>query len=248
MIHELEELFNRQVRAWPQLAKGIEGLARAKTRLVRLDWFDVFIRHIPHRVGSTTAPVDRESVAKRPCFLCAANLPAEEKGVRFGEDFTIYCNPFPIVDHHLTIGFNLKFTDLQAVIGLEQMKKLEWRIARKKEIYALYQKLLSPLDQVTFVRTDLHETAPWFIDVLVPDPKDLASSLKERGIGSRPWYPAIHSQPAFGVPGSFPNSDHVARHGLWLPSSPALSDDQIGRICTAIHDHYGTNGRADVGG
>ena len=58
MIHELEELFKRQVRAWPQLAKGIEGLARAKTRTVRIDWFDIFIRHIPHRVGSTTAPVD----------------------------------------------------------------------------------------------------------------------------------------------------------------------------------------------
>ena len=57
MIHELEELFKRQARAWPQLAKGIEGLARAKTRPIRIDWFDVFIRHIPHRVGSTTAAV-----------------------------------------------------------------------------------------------------------------------------------------------------------------------------------------------
>ena len=90
--------------AWPQLAKGIEGLARANTRAVRIDWFDVFIRHIPHRVASTTAPVDRESVAKRPCFLCAGNLPAEEEGLPFDDNFTIYCNPFPIVDRHLTIA------------------------------------------------------------------------------------------------------------------------------------------------
>ena len=104
MIHELEDLFERQARAWPQLAKGIQGLARAQTRPVRIDWYDIFIRHIPHRVGSTTAPVDRESVAKRPCFLCAENLPPEEEGVQFDEDFTIYCNPFPIVDRHLTIA------------------------------------------------------------------------------------------------------------------------------------------------
>jgi Domain of unknown function (DUF4922) len=104
MIHDLEELFKRQARAWPQLAKGIEGLARATTRPVRIDWFDVFIRHIPHRVASTTASVDRESVAKRPCFLCAQNLPPEEEGLQFNEDFTIYCNPFPIVDRHLTIA------------------------------------------------------------------------------------------------------------------------------------------------
>ncbi len=104
MIRKLEELFKQQVRAWPQLAKGIEGLAQAEMRPVRIDWFDVFIRHIPHRVGSTTAPVDPESVAKRPCFLCSGNLPPAEEGVQFGEDFTIYCNPFPIVDRHLTIA------------------------------------------------------------------------------------------------------------------------------------------------
>ena len=104
MIHEVEDLFKRQLRAWPLLAKGVEGLARATTRPVRIDWFDVYIRHIPHRIASTTAVVDRESVAKRPCFLCAANLPSEEEGLPFDENFTIYCNPFPIVDHHLTIA------------------------------------------------------------------------------------------------------------------------------------------------
>lgn len=104
MIDALEELFRRQERAWPQLALGMEGLARAETRPVRIDWFEVFIRHIPHRVTSTTAPVDRDSISKRPCFLCERNLPPEEEGLRFGEDFTIYCNPFPIVDRHLTIA------------------------------------------------------------------------------------------------------------------------------------------------
>src|SRR5260370_37806015 len=103
MIREVEELFRRQLRAWPQLAKGVEGLAQATTRSVRIDWFDVFIRHIPHRMGSTTASVDRESVAKRPCFLCARNLPSEEEGLRFDGSFTVYCNPFPIVENHLTI-------------------------------------------------------------------------------------------------------------------------------------------------
>ena len=104
MIQQLEELFTRQVVGWPQLAKGLGGLARAQTRSVRIDWFDIFIRHIPHRADSTMASVDPESVAKRRCFLCAENLPVEEEGVRFDEDFTIYCNPFPIVDRHLTIA------------------------------------------------------------------------------------------------------------------------------------------------
>jgi hypothetical protein len=103
MIEEVEQLFQRQVRTWPRLRRGVEGLALAQTRAVRIDWFDVYVRHIPHRVASTTAAVDRESVAKRPCFLCAGNLDAEEEGIAFSDEFTIYCNPFPIVDHHLTI-------------------------------------------------------------------------------------------------------------------------------------------------
>jgi Domain of unknown function (DUF4922) len=104
MIREIEDLFKRQMRAWPQLAEGVEGLARAKSRSVRIDWFDVLIRHILHRVGSTKAPVDRDSVARRACFLCAENLPRQEEGLKFGEEFMIYCNPFPIVDRHLTIA------------------------------------------------------------------------------------------------------------------------------------------------
>src|SRR5437764_9440573 len=115
MIDAIEQLFDRQIRAWPRLAKGIQGLAHARSRPVRIDWFDVFVRHIPHRVTSTTAAVDRESVAKRPCFLCAGNLDAEERGVPFNQDYTIYCNPFPIINHHLTIVMaNLRISTLAA--------------------------------------------------------------------------------------------------------------------------------------
>ena len=105
MIGAIDQLLDRQARSWPRLAKGIRGLAQAQTRRVCIDWFDVFIRHIPHRMASTTAAVDQESVAKRPCFLCASNLDPEEEGFEFGAGFTIYCNPFPIVEHHLTIVY-----------------------------------------------------------------------------------------------------------------------------------------------
>jgi hypothetical protein len=42
-------------------------------------------------------------VAKRPCFLCPSNLPKEEHGIPFDSEFALYCNPFPILDRHLTI-------------------------------------------------------------------------------------------------------------------------------------------------
>jgi hypothetical protein len=103
MHAEIEALFANQIQTWPRLTRGVEGLRHAQTRAVRVDWFDVYLRHIPHRVASTTAAVDAESIAKRPCFLCAGNLDPEQRGVAFNGDYTIYCNPFPIVERHLTI-------------------------------------------------------------------------------------------------------------------------------------------------
>src|SRR5215468_7533713 len=103
MLNEIDSLYEDQRQSWPRLARGVEGLANAKTRAVRIDWFDVFVRHIPHRVGSTTAAVDLESIAKRPCFLCTGNLDPEERGVEFNENYTIYCNHLQSVNQHLTI-------------------------------------------------------------------------------------------------------------------------------------------------
>jgi perosamine synthetase len=145
----------------------------------------------------------------------------------------------PGVDFHDTLGYNFKFTDLQAVIGLEQMKKLPWRVARKKEIFSLYQRELSEVPEVKFMRTNLDQTSPWFIDILVPDPDALKQALRGAEIGARRFYPAIHSQPAYGWPGHFPNSEHVARHGLWLPSSSFLSDEDVRRVCREICRFYG---------
>ncbi|MBK9090088.1 MAG: DUF4922 domain-containing protein [Holophagales bacterium] len=85
------------------LQRGVTGLANALTRPLISDGAEVLVRHIPHRVASTTAAVDRESIARRPCFLCAANLPPEQKGLAWGDGFTFLCNPFPIVERHLTV-------------------------------------------------------------------------------------------------------------------------------------------------
>jgi perosamine synthetase len=142
------------------------------------------------------------------------------------------------VDFHETLGYNFKFTDLQAVVGIEQMKKLEWRVQRKKEIYSLYQRELIELPQVEFIETNLEDTSPWFIDVLVPDPKSLAAFLKEKGIGTRPLYPPIHSQPPYDIQGSFPISEYVSAHGIWLPSASFLSDEDICWICGEFKAFY----------
>jgi len=146
------------------------------------------------------------------------------------------------VDYHEMMGFNAKFTDLQAIIGIEQMKKLPWRERRKKEMYKLYRELLHNVEQVKFVDTNLEDCSPWFIDILVKGERErdnLASFLNGKGIGTRPFYPAIHTQPPYSyVKGDFKNSEYVSQRGLWLPSSSFLTDEDIEGICRKIRDYF----------
>lgn len=146
----------------------------------------------------------------------------------------------PGSDHYLTMGWNFKFTDLQAVIGIEQIKKLAWRVERKKAIYQLYRNQLNDLAEVEFIATNLADTSPWFIDVLVPQDKrvGLIEHLKTKGIGSRPFYPALHAEPVYARSGSYPVAEDVAKRGLWLPSSSKLTDEQITTICREIRSYF----------
>lgn len=142
-------------------------------------------------------------------------------------------------DHYLVKGWNFKFTDIQAVVGIEQMKKLSYRVKRKKQMGALYKSLLTGIDGIELIPTDLENTAPWFFDVLCDNRSELMSYLKDNGIGSRPFYPALHSEPAYGYLGSYINAEYVAQRGLWLPSSVSLVDEQIVEICNKIRCFMG---------
>jgi len=142
------------------------------------------------------------------------------------------------VDYHEIMGLNSKFTDLQAVIGVEQMKKLDWRVKRKREMYRLYYNLLQDIAQIGFIDTDLDDCSPWFIDILFNDRQtrnNLAAFLNEKGIGTRPFYPTLHTQPPYSyVEGDFKISEYVSQRGLWLPSSSFLADEDIERVCMEI--------------
>src|SRR3989344_3042592 len=141
------------------------------------------------------------------------------------------------VDYHEVMGYNFKFTDLQAVIGVEQMKKLAWRVARKKKMAKLYEHLLKKVNEIECIKSFFTDTAFWFIDILVPKDKRarLIAFLAENNIGTRPFYPAIHTQPPYQwVKGTFKNSDEISARGLWLPSSSSLKDGDIKHICNLI--------------
>ena len=153
------------------------------------------------------------------------------------------------IDIHDEWGWNFKFTDIQAVIGIEQIKKLPWRLKRKKEIFKRYKDGLADLKDIQFIPTDLENTSPWFVDIFVREPDTLLKFLKKESVESRRIYPAVHLQNIYRksyAKKAFPISEHYASLGLWLPSSSKLKDEEIDYVISVIREYYNAQAKSKI--
>jgi hypothetical protein len=99
-----QNLFFQQKSRWPALSDGIDALNRVLVREIPCNGFSVKLQFNPARITSSAAPVDPQSISRRPCFLCPENLPDPQKGVLYRQEFLILCNPFPIFNKHYTVS------------------------------------------------------------------------------------------------------------------------------------------------
>ena len=141
-------------------------------------------------------------------------------------------------DIHDTIGFNFKFTELQACIGIEQMKKLKKRVEIKKLLFKKYYERLKGINGIKLFEHNLDLTAPWFIDCIAESRDNLIMFLKEHNIGSRVMYPPLNKQKAYDEEGEHIVSNSIGSNGLWLPSYAQLTDDEISYVTSTIKDFY----------
>ena len=98
--------FKQQLAHWELARTNHEALGHIQTRRIPLGDNVVFIQFNPARTVSTCAKLDQASIAKRPCFLCLENKPAEQDSLRIelDEPFDLRINPYPILPNHLTIS------------------------------------------------------------------------------------------------------------------------------------------------
>jgi hypothetical protein len=100
---EIEAFFQQQLAAWPLARDNFEALKRVMVRELEVDGALYRVQFNPARIVSSGAKVDAKSISARPCFLCAANRPAEQEALPYGS-FSILVNPYPIFPRHLTIA------------------------------------------------------------------------------------------------------------------------------------------------
>ena len=127
---------------------------------------------------------------------------------------------------HDYIGFNFSFTDLQAAVGVSQMKKLPEILRRKKEIFDKYYAELSDIKELCFYKIDNQEKPVyWFTSFFCNKRDDLANHLSKEGIQTRRFFYPLHLQPCYqnsnriNKEGDFKISKGVYNTGISLPSS-----------------------------
>jgi perosamine synthetase len=141
-------------------------------------------------------------------------------------------------DVHNSIGYNFKFTDLQAAVGLAQLRDVPRRIERMRSIYRGYRDGLRGVEGISVIPFHIEDgELPQWTDVLVSCRDELYNHLTARGMhGRRFWHP-IHTQAPYRMPAEhFPNSSRHIPHAMWLPSAFTLSDEDVAAVCAEIRE------------
>jgi len=104
----LMKFVSDQLSVWPLASANFRSLKKAKLKTVKAFGIEAKAQQNPCRILSSTAEVDKASIAARPCFLCPQNRPPEQFHLKFegrkGRNYNIQVNPYPIFPNHLVIA------------------------------------------------------------------------------------------------------------------------------------------------
>lgn len=143
---------------------------------------------------------------------------------------------------HPSLGMNFRVTDLQAAIGIAQMKKLPKILADRARKWSLYEEALRGVGDVRLMRVlPGSSLVPFRVPILTADREALSRRLEEKGIQPRGFFYPLHLQPKLrhDAPASLPVSERLYAEGICLPVHFHLSDEEVGEIAGTIRSHFG---------
>jgi dTDP-4-amino-4,6-dideoxygalactose transaminase len=156
----------------------------------------------------------------------------------------------------ITPGYKYNMMDMQAALGLHQLKQLDGFIKRRTELALRYHKLLVDWPQWTLTTSPAYQHLhAWHLYTPLINPQAAGmdrdafmQGMKERNIGTGLHYRAVHLYPyyreQFGFkPGDFPNAETISDRIVSLPLFPAMTDADQDRVIAAMADLFGRKPR-----
>jgi len=141
---------------------------------------------------------------------------------------------------HSELGFNYRMSNVVAGIGRGQLKVLDQRVEKKREIFSFYKEHLSELEGIGFMPNNEWDKPNYWLSSIILNgkirPIDVMVALEQKNIESRPVWKPMHMQPFFekynfvgeGI------AEKLFKNGLCLPSDTKMTLDDLRRIVRII--------------
>ncbi|UCS93518.1 DegT/DnrJ/EryC1/StrS family aminotransferase [Echinicola marina] len=152
-------------------------------------------------------------------------------------------DPAPHYEHS-QLGYNYAFSNLNAVLGVQQLSCLVDKVKRRRDAYFHYYERLSSNDGITFqqgIEGDFSNR--WLTSIVLPD-SDMVQGLKRylegKKIETRPVWKPMHIQPLYENCAYYGDNYEVTlfEKGICLPSGSGLTKEQLEKTSGAILDFF----------
>ena len=153
-------------------------------------------------------------------------------------------DPAPHYEHS-TVGYNYRLSNICAAIGLGQMKVLDDRVHRRRQIFARYQEALSTIPGIKLMPEPQADRSTRWLTAITIDPRESGVTREEirlhllrHAIESRPLWKPMHLQPLYaGTPYHGRGVDEgLFKHGLCLPSGSDMSNEEQDEVIDLIRE------------
>lgn len=153
--------------------------------------------------------------------------------------------PFSYYEH-TEIGYNYRMSNILAGIGRGQLKVLNQRIDRRRQINELYRAGFSDLDSVQFMpEPEWSFSNRWLSSIVLGDDKSsidihaIIRRINENLVEVRHLWKPMHMQPLFQDADRFDTGNHsvsadLFRRGVCLPSGSNMTDDQVAHVIATV--------------
>lgn len=148
---------------------------------------------------------------------------------------------------HKEIGYNYRMSNICAGIGRGQLKVLDERIAKKKEIYEFYKKSFEDIDDIEMMNISDYGESNYWLSVCTINkdsevkPIDIINALEKENIESRPVWKPMHLQPVFEKYKFFSSleqgsvSEDLFERGICLPSDTKSNEFDLNEVKRIIY-------------
>jgi len=148
---------------------------------------------------------------------------------------------------HDDLGWNYRMTNIQAALGVAQFEQIDKFIDKKRQIGATYNKLLKGINSINLPihKTSYCENIYWVYAITLKDDfeknaSQIITELSSFGIGARPFFYPMHSQPVFNKMGLFKDENHfnssrLYEKGFYIPSGLGLTNDDMNEVSSILH-------------